>query len=271
MKRAAAIAAAAAALSLAAARAARGQIDYRNLDDDRPTFVEDAYPVEAYAFELITPYLFKRGREGTLVHASVLEIEYGLVRNGHVGLKAPVAAVREGGSTHWGLSGLRVFLLYNFSTESPLLPALSLRGDASFPVGSRAASHARASVKAIATRSFGRSRLHINAAYAFGPEGRPAAVESLPRWWYGAALDRTLFRESLLFIGEVYALREEDAGPLEVNASAGLRVQWRPTAVIDVGVSRRLRADTGPDFALTVGITSVYAIGALVPGVGRPR
>ena len=29
------------------------QIDYRNLDDDRPVVTEDAYPVERYAFELL--------------------------------------------------------------------------------------------------------------------------------------------------------------------------------------------------------------------------
>ena len=31
------------------------QIDYRNLDDDRPVVSEDAYPVERYGFELLAP------------------------------------------------------------------------------------------------------------------------------------------------------------------------------------------------------------------------
>lgn len=251
---------------LATAPAALGQIDYRNLDDDRPTFVEDAYAAEAYAFEFIVPYLLERERDGGIVHASILEIEYGIVRNAHVGLKAPVTALREGGSTSWGLSGLRAFALYNFNTESPLLPALSLRGDASLPVGSLGGSDARFSLKALATRSFGRNRIHVNAAYAFGPDGEPAVVESLPRWWYGAALDRTLFRESILVIGEVYALREEDGVPIEVNTSVGIRYQWRPTAVIDTGVSRRLRGGVGPDYALTFGITHAFALAALMPG-----
>ncbi|MBI4410518.1 MAG: hypothetical protein HY561_12470 [Gemmatimonadetes bacterium] len=262
-----ATAAAVAILVFAAPRPARGQIDYRNLDDDRPTFVEDAYAAEAYAFEVITPYLLERERDGTFVHASVLELEYGIVRNAHVGIKVPVALRREAGSNDWGLSGIRVFGLYNFNTESPLLPAFSLRGDAALPVGSLAGSDARISLKAIATRSFGRTRIHMNAAYAFGPDGTPAVVESLPRWWVGVAADRTFFRESILVIGEVYVLREEDDARVEVNVSAGLRYQWRPTTVIDVGVARGLREDLGPDYALTVGITNAFAIAVLMAGI----
>jgi hypothetical protein len=51
-------------LTIAVAAPAAAQIDYRNLDDDRPTRVEDAYPAERYAFELLIPYRFERGRGG---------------------------------------------------------------------------------------------------------------------------------------------------------------------------------------------------------------
>jgi hypothetical protein len=44
-----------------AGRRLAAQMDYRNLDDDRPTRVEDAYPAERYAFELIV-----RPRCGTM-------------------------------------------------------------------------------------------------------------------------------------------------------------------------------------------------------------
>jgi hypothetical protein len=120
-------------------------------------------------------------------------------------------------------------------------------------------------VKGIVTRSFGRTRLHLNGAYSFGPDGTPAAVEAAERWWYGAALDRTLFRQSVLVIGEVYARRPLEAAPVEVNASLGLRWQWRPTAVIDVGISRGLRTGLGPEYALTVGVSNGFAIAGLMP------
>jgi hypothetical protein len=246
-------------------RRSDAQIDYRNLDDDRPVRVEDAYPAERYAFEFLIPYSLERERDGGFVHASVLELEYGIVRNGHLGVKAPLAAVREAGATDWGLSGVRVFALYNFNTEGPLLPALSLRTDVAFPVGSLAGNETQAAVKAIVTRSWGQNRLHLNAAYRFGPDSAPGVVEGLERWWYGAALDRTLFRQSLLVVGEVYARRVAEAAPVEVNAALGLRWQWRPTTVLDIGVSRRLRDAVGPDYAVTFGISNAFAIAALTP------
>jgi len=232
------------------------QIDYRNLDDDRPTRVEDAYPVERYAFELLIPYLVER-EGGVTLHASVLELEYGLLWNAQIGVKAPL--------TSSGLSGLRVFALYNFNTESLVLPALSVRTDVTFPVGSLGGSDTHVTVKGIVTRSFGRTRLHLNGAYSFGTDGTPATVEAAEQWWYGAALDRTLFRQSLLLVGEVYALRITSGSPTEVNASLGLRWQWRPTAVIDVGVARRLRQNAGPDFAITIGLSKAFAISGLLP------
>ena len=242
------------------------QIDYRNLDDDRPTRIEDAYPVERFAFEVLIPYAIERERGGVTVHSWVLELAYGVLRNAQIGLKAPLAAVRMGGNTTSGLSGLRAFALYNFNTETLLLPALSLRTDVTFPVGPLAGSDTRVTVKGIATRSFGRTRVHLNGAYGFGPNGTPAVVETAERWWYGAAIDRTLFRQSLLLVGEVYALRALDGVPTEVNASLGLRWQWRPTAVIDVGISRGLRAGLGPEYAVTVGVSNAFAIAGLMPG-----
>ncbi len=251
--------------AMAVAAPAGAQIDYRNLDDDRPVRIEDAYSAERYAFEFLLPYSVERERGGGTVHASLLELEYGIVRNGHVGFKAPLAVRRVAGTTETGLAGLRVFGLYNFNTESGLLPALSLRTDVTLPVGPLGSTETGVAVKAILTRSWGRSRAHVNAVYRFGPDGVPAAVEAADRWWYGAAVDRTLFRQSLLFIGEAYVRRIADGAPVEVNASLGLRWQWRPTAVLDIGVSRRLRNDLGPDYAVTVGISNALAIAGLMP------
>lgn len=242
------------------------QIDYRNLDDDRPLRMEDAYPVERYAFEFLTPYAFERERGGVSIHSWVLEIEYGFLRNAQIGVKTPLAAVRAGGATTSGLSGVRVFALYNFNTEAPLLPAIALRADAVFPVGALGGDETEVAVKAIVTRSWGRSRLHLNGAVRVaGGDAPGAAVEGLEDWWYGAAFDRTLFRQSVLLIGEVYALRAATGAAVEVNASVGLRWQWRPTTVLDVGISRGLREGLGPDYAVTVGISNAFAIAGLMP------
>jgi hypothetical protein len=247
---------------------AAAQIDYRNLDDDRPVVTEDAYPVERYAFELLAPYRFEAEADGAELHTTVPEAAYGLARNAQVGVKLPVAGVSDGNGTDWGLAGLRLFGLYNFNTESRMLPAISLRGDASFPVGSLAGDGSRVSLKAIATRSWGRMRVHINASRGFGPEDALSLAEPLARWSASLAVDRTFFRSSLLLIGDVVTAQLIDDAPSEVTASVGGRWQWTPTLVLDFGVARRL-SHSGPDLGLTLGVSHAFAIRTLMPGGAR--
>ncbi len=249
---------------------AEAQIDYRNLDDDRPTLMEDAYPVERYAFEFLTPWRFSRDRSGGTTHAFVPELAYGLFPNAHLGLKLPIAGTSTASGREWGISGLRLFALYNFNTEGRFLPALSLRSDVVFPVGSLAGDGTRVSVKGIATRSWGGTRLHLNGAYTFGKDRSLGAAEAANKWWYGGAVDQTLYRRSLLLIGEVYALRALSTEPVQVNASVGVRVQLTPYLVFDAGVARRLRKSAGPDFELTAGFSRAFAIPGFMP-TGRSR
>ncbi len=255
---------------------ARAQIDYRNIDDDRPTLVEDAYPIEFRAFEVLAPYRFEAEAGPGHAHVFEPEIEYGLFRNFHIGLKLPIAGVREpaagaAADTEWGLAGIRAFGLYNFFTEGRWLPALSLRTDVTFPVGPLAGDATRFSVKGVATRTWGFNRIHLNVARSFGSETGLAAAESLPRWLYGVAYDRTLFRQSILALAELYGRQAADGSRTEYNASVGARYQLNPTTVVDVGISRRLRDGIGPDFGVTAGLSYVFAIPGLIPLPRQPK
>lgn len=241
------------------------QIDYRNLDDDRPVVTEDAYPVERYAFEFLVPYAFEAEQGGEQLHAFVPELAYGIIRNGQLGIKLPIGGARSAGNTDWGLAGVRVFGLYNLNTESHTLPALSARADLLLPVGALGGDATRVGLKAIATRSWGRTRLHANAAWTLGKERPLAAVEPGNRWSYSLAVDRTLFRQSALLIAEVVALRSVRGAPVEVNAALGARYQWTTTTVFDVGLRRRLRQVAGPDIAVTVGFSYAFALPWLMP------
>ena len=56
---------AATVIVLAAASPLHGQTDYYNTDAGRPILIEDAYPVERYAFELqLAPVRLERERGG---------------------------------------------------------------------------------------------------------------------------------------------------------------------------------------------------------------
>jgi hypothetical protein len=257
-------------IAIAIATPATAQIDYRNLDDERPTLTEDAYPVEHYAFELILPYSLEREHGGQRAHVFAPELAYGVVPNLQLGIKAPIAGLRMGGGdTRWGLAGLRVSGLYNFNTEARRLPALSLRADAGVPVGSLAGDAARLTLKGIATRSFGLTRVHLNAAHSLGDDAGVGAVEAAPRWSFGVAVDRTLFRQSTLLVAEAYALRDVRGAPVEVNAAFGARYQWTPTTVFDAGFTHRLRSSAGPALSLTVGFTHAFGVRTLMPGAAR--
>lgn len=249
---------------------AAAQTDYRNLDGERPTFIADAYPIERWAFELAMPWRFERTASGGSAHIFGAELSYGLFRNGQIGVELPVAGVEQGLGTSWGLAGLRAFGLYNLTTESGAWPALSLRADLAMPVGANGGDATRAGLQLLATRSFGAQRVHVNVSAAAGPDGG-AAVESLPRWSAGAAVDRTFIRESLLLIGELYALSEGSNEPDQAIASIGARWQLTPTLVVDGGVGRRL-SSAGPDLTVTLGLSHDFAISALLPSVPRgPR
>ncbi len=258
-------------LALLIAPPAAAQIDYRNLDDERPVATEDAYALERYAFELLAPYRFESEREGLSRHVVSPELEYGLASNLQMSVRVPLAAINRAGGTDWGVAGLRLSALYNFNTESVALPALALRADWAMPVGSLAGDSHRLTLKAIATRSWGRWRGHLNGAVSLGSDDRTAGaagVEAAPRWGASGAVDRSFLRESLLFVGELLVRRPVRAAPAEVNLAGGIRWQWTPTLVLDAGVTRRL-ASHGPDVALSIGLSHAFAMRALLPEGGR--
>ena len=180
---------------------------YRNLDDDRPTLIEDAYPAEHYAFELLAPGALLRLAGPGGIHF-VPELEYGLLNNLHFGLKLPIAHAETAGGNDWGLAGLSGSCALQFQHREPLA---SLR----WPCAPTSRSRWEAlRAKAPASRPkrsrlvpMGRTRVHLNGAYTFDSEAQLAAAEPAHKWWLGGAVDRTLFRQSALLIVELYALR----------------------------------------------------------------
>ena len=263
------IAALAIALTVAGLHPVVAQIDYRNLDANRPVRTEDAYPIERYALELAIPYEYENGVAGEQVHLVVPELAYGAFANAEVGLELPLAALRTPAGTDWGFAGPRVFALYNFNTEAPVLPALSLRADVALPIGDLGADDPQLTLAGIVTRSWGLTRLHLNAAATIGrDDGRPV-VDAPPRWALSLAADRTFYRQSLLLVAELGLLETASGAPTAVTAAAGLRYQLTPTIVVDAGISRRLVADAGPDLGLTLGLSHAFGIAGWLPGGPR--
>lgn len=245
------------------------QVDYRNLDDDRPLRVEDAYPVERYAFELIVPG-FAAFERGGGHFGFVPELSFGVLPGAAIGLKAPLAGTWGRADDEYDLAGLRGFFLANLTTETGTLPGLAVRLDATAPVGGAAGEGASASIKALATRSFGRHRAHLNAAWGFVTQDVPGQVEPTPRWWVGLAVDRTLIRASTLLLLGFNAVGPGGGADTRWEAAIGVRRQLTPTLVVDAGASGRL-AGPGENAALTLGLTHAFALAGLYPRPGRSR
>jgi len=243
----------------------RAQTDYRNLDDGRPVRTEDAFVVDHHEFEFLAPFTYDAGAGGTRRYLIQPELEYGPWPNWQLSMKLPLGVVDSLGSDA-GAGGLQFSGLYSINAEGPSLPAFSTRADLFLPAGELAGDRVLLTLKAIATRTLGLTRVHLNGAWTFGTSAVDGPrLEAPPRWFVGAAVDYTLFRSSVLLVGEFSAFQDYDGAPVGVTAAAGARWQWTPTLVLDAGIARRLTGNAGPDIEITAGLTHAFAIRGLMP------
>jgi hypothetical protein len=257
-------------LSLAGTRAANAQTDYYNTDRGRPVQVEDAFPVERYAFELqLAPIRLQRASGGRYSWGIEPELAYGIFPRTQVEVGLPFAIAEEGSEAKGGLAGLDVSLLHNLNVETEGLPALALGFDLLLPVGSRAPERTFGTLRGLITRTYGFARFHLNADYTLGASPRPGQGDwgetEAARWLAGVAVDKTLPLRSMLVTGDVYARRPlDEESELEWNVSGGVRYQLNPRFALDAGVGRRLTGSEQGWF-LTFGTAYAFAIRALIP------
>jgi hypothetical protein len=253
----------------------RAQVDYFNLDAGRPVAIEDALPIERYAFELqLAPFRAEGEPDGTKTWSVAPELAYGILPRTDLSFHVPLVLNRGGGpgGDVSGLGGLEIEVFHNLNVETGTLPALALRAGVALPVGGLAGESTRGTLRAIATRSFTgprrAMRLHLNAEATVGEEAREGDVADATRWRAGLAVDRTFVFQSFLIVGNVYADRPlVEGADTRWVAGAGLRYQVSPRFAVDAGVERRL-GDEGPDWAFTFGTANAFAIRSLIP-IGR--
>lgn len=258
-----------------------GQTDYYNTDAGRPLAVEDAYPIERYAFELqLAPVRLERTRGGVYRWGIEPEIAYGILPRTQIEIGAPLSYIDGGGSgsRRSGLAGLEIAVLHNLNIETSI-PALAIAGDVLLPVGGFGPDRAVFSAKAIATRTFRWARFHLNGQYSFGDgrkSGSSAAGENavavdgeraaVSRWLAGLSADRTFPLSSMLIGAEVFARKAAiSSSNVEWNTAIGVRYQLSPKISIDGGVGKQLTGDEQSWF-VTFGLSRAFAIRSLLPG-----
>lgn len=265
-----AVAALAAGAGLAGPGVAGAQTDYFNTDHGRPVVIEDAYPAERFAFELqIAPVRLERSQGGSYRWGIEPELAYGVLPRTQIEVGLPLAFVDRRGASDAGIAGIRLSVLRNLNIETEGLPALGLAADVLLPVGEFAPDRAYPSLKAIATRSFGFARFHLNGQATFGSAPDPsedleAPAHELSRWQTGVAIDKTFPLKSSLVIADLVArqpIQEDD--DLEWTTEAGIRTQFSPRLALDAGVGRRLTGERA--WFVTFGAAYAFAMRSLIP------
>lgn len=253
---------------LAGAATASAQTDYYNTDAGRPVVVEDAHPVERYAFEIqLAPLRAERGDGGAYHWEFDPELAYGILPGTQVEVGVHLDVTdQEGAGRAFGVGGVEVAALHNLNLETATLPAFAVAAEALLPIGDFAPDGVHPTLKGIVTRTFRWMRVHLNAGYTFGEEApAEATAADLSRWMAGVAVDRALPLQGALFIGDVFVIEPLGHGDrLAWTVEAGARYQLDPFVALDVGLGRRL---SGPDRAwfVTIGAARTFGLRALIP------
>jgi len=223
--------------------------DHNNLEDGLPTEITDAYPTAYMNREIqgILRYDRTSDDENRLVMQP--RIEYGFARNWQGSIDVPVYA---GNADRTGSGDVRLEALYNFNTESKLLPAFALSGRVDFPSGKDSAGIDTA-VKFIASKMIVPStlfhRAHFNAVWYRNAGASEDEREN--RYALIAGFDVRAGKDAILvvdFIREQDLKHGENANILEL----GIRRQITPFTVISLGAGVGI-GDESPDYRLVAG------------------
>ena len=223
--------------------------DHRNLEENHPTRIEDAYPIAYRSFELQTRGGYERNGEfGKDVGLAELELKWGAFKNAHLVLGLPLQFGNEIEPDQNGdvvLEGL-----YNFNVETQFLPALTLKSELLLPGGADS-NGVGFELMGIATKGWGNNRFHLNAGYH-----RNSGADSGERthlYRLGIAFDRPINLDHL-FVTDFFIDQSELKGDDPVYSFlVGIRKQVNPWSVLNLGVGHGFGSREAPDLIVTLG------------------
>lgn len=256
-------------VTLACVSGAAAQEDFRAADLDRPIKVEDANAIEFRAWEVEVGSRAS-AREGSQHVETVVELKAGLLRNAQFGIElAPVLErVGSAGGTEVGLESASAHVFYGLRRETVSGPALALRIDASTP-GTGAVGHTdpQLAFKGVASRSFGRLRLHGNGGYVVAGD-----ADGGEYWRAGLGGDYPMGLFSRALLADVYAEIPTSGARARVWVELGMRIQVSNVSVLDVGLATRLDEwDAGrSNIEIVIGFAQVFGFGVSVDEYPNP-
>jgi hypothetical protein len=221
---------------LVAARSAPA-IDHKNLDENRPLRLDDAYAISSGEIAVEVGGGFKLVRRGTDQGFFPIEVLYGAFPNLQVGVGTTLFTAPHELDGPPSSGDLHLSTLYNFNQETLVLPALGLKLGLDLPTGVEARG-VGIEIKGIITKSVNQLSLHLNAGYEFLTDTRRHERDGR----YDLALGFSFpvgapyFTRATL-VGDVFAEQSVSRGESPVvGTEVGLRYQLTPRIVWDVGI-----------------------------------
>lgn len=223
--------------------------DHRNLEENHPTRIEDAYPIAYRSFELQTRGGYERNGEfGKDVGMAEFELKWGAFKNGHLVFGLPLQFGNEVEPDQNGdvvLEGL-----YNFNVETQTLPAMSLKTEFSIP-GGNDSQGLGFEFMGIATKGWGKNRFHLNAGYH--RNSGAASDERTHLYRLGVAFDRPINLDHL-FVSDFFIDQSAIKGDEPIYSFlVGIRKQINPWSVLNLGVGHGFGSREAPDLILSLG------------------
>ena len=218
----------------------------------------------------LAPVRLERERGGVYNWGVDPEIAYGVLPRTQVEIGLPLVYREVGAQRQSGIAGLELSLMHNLNAETEGWPALGVRTDLLVPVGNLAPKRAYPSITGLATRTYTRGRVHLNATYTAGASldaasgAADAGAAELSRWLIGGAIDKTYPLRSTLVTAEFYGRKPMiDGQVIEYNTGVGVRRQLSPTLTLDGGLGRRLNGDAR-GWYVTFGSAYGFSIASLL-------
>ena len=223
--------------------------DHSNLDEGLPTQVEDAYPVAFRSREIQAVFTYESTQDSEDRVIMEPRLEFGVLPNTQLTLHVPFYS---GNADRSGSGDVGLGVLYNFNTETLVLPALALAAEADLPSGKD--SHGvDTTLKLIVTKTVsasGLDRVHFNLEWK--RNASPEADERKNHYVGILGYSRRIGPDTILvadYVREEAAQEDEAANIVEL----GVRRQLTPLTVLSVGVGAGLGEDS-PDFRATFGL-----------------
>lgn len=212
-------------------------LDHGNLDEGRPLYIQDAYPVSQGELIIESGVGFRTRRRASDQWFFPIQFVYGILPNTQleVGTTFFTSPHDNDGPGKSGDAGISI--LYNFNQESLTLPALALKGGLQFPTGVDA-SGIDSELTGIITKSFHRLTLNFNAGYQFiGSQNRDDRDGRYKLVFGGSYPIGAPIHTRTVLLADTFLEQGARRGTKKtVGGGIGFRHQLRERLVLDLGI-----------------------------------